>query len=384
MELKINRNALINTENESKNFSMLIVDDEESNLRVLRRIFEDNFTLYEAKNGKIALEIIKNLKRNETIHVIITDQRMPVLNGVELLADSIQYLPKSIRIILTAYTDIEAVIDAINKGQVYKFISKPYDPADLRITVFRAMEALELELKNNELEKINKSKDKIFAIISHDLRSPIGSIKNLITLLQTEDVSKEEFIHLSGKLKNSIESIHFTLENLLQWAQSQMKGITTIKKPFFLNPIILKVFDFFKETARVKNIKISIEVNESIQILADEEQIRLVLRNLLSNSIKFTDHDGSIRVSATTNNHSCMITILDSGIGISQTEISEILEGKYVSNYGTDGEKGTGLGLVLCKEFITYNGGSLSIESTPGQGSSFCVTLPLTNTPESL
>ncbi|MCB1189012.1 MAG: diguanylate cyclase [Leptospiraceae bacterium] len=184
MALKFNKKVLEKFKSVSKNekrHTILIVDDEESNLRGLRKILEDEYKILEAKNGKEALDIL-NLHKETNISLIITDQRMPKLTGVELLASSIQIIPQAIRIILTGYTDIDCIIDAINKGHIYKFITKPFDPNDLKLTIKRALEAYELQVQNNHL---------------------IEDLKVTVTNLE-EEIIKREKLEIEKKLQEEI------------------------------------------------------------------------------------------------------------------------------------------------------------------------------------
>ncbi len=232
---------------------------------------------------------------------------------------------------------------------------------------------------SKELEKLNATKDKLFAIIGHDLRSPINSLKGLMSLVTDYNMSADEFREISNKLKNGVEYVHFTLNNLLFWANSQMHGIQTNPKQISLYEIAKENCDLFQEIALGKKINLSNEINENTMVWADSDQVNLIFRNLISNAIKFTGQGGEIRLKAEAQNGFHQIVITDTGVGIQKDIATKLFNiALQVNTFGTDNEKGTGLGLILCKDFIEKNGGKIWVESTEGVGSRFYFTLPTT------
>jgi signal transduction histidine kinase len=235
----------------------------------------------------------------------------------------------------------------------------------------------EIENQADTLGKVNHTKDTLFAIIGHDLRSPLNSLKGLMSLLENDNISSEEFILLSSKLKNGVEHVHFTLNNLLLWANSQMQGLETRPTHTNLTTLVKENFNLFGEIAKNKKIDLQHNLPTEMHAWADADQINLVLRNLISNALKFTPKGGEVKVRAMQKEQQIEIHLQDSGVGMSAETLSNLFrQDKHVSTYGTQGEKGTGLGLLLCQEMITKNGGKIWVESELGVGTAFKFVLP--------
>lgn len=236
----------------------------------------------------------------------------------------------------------------------------------------------QLDQQSHQLRDLNNTKDQLFAIIGHDLRSPINSLKGLMNLMWGHNISTEEFFHFSKSIKHGVEHAHFTLNNLLNWAKSQMEGMTTKPKAFVLNAVVLENQSLVQEPSQNKNIEVVIDMDSAIEVYADPDHVNLIIRNLLSNALKFTDKGGMVKLSAVIKNTNCEIAIADTGIGMSVQSIEDLFKNNSNdSQLGTDGEKGTGLGLVLCRDFIEKNGGKIWVESKEGEGATFYFTLPL-------
>lgn len=239
----------------------------------------------------------------------------------------------------------------------------------------------QLDAQGQQLKELNQTKDRLFAIISHDLRSPINSLKGLMSLMYGQNISTEEFIKFSKSIKHGIEHAHFMLNNLLDWANSQFHGMKTNPQHIELVALALENKLLFQEVSQNKNIQIIIDIESDIKVYADEDHVNLVLRNLLSNALKFTEAGGEVRLNATGKDTYCEISVADTGIGMS-VQLLENLFNKQFSNShtGTDGEKGVGLGLFLVKDFVEKNGGKIRVESKEGEGTTFYFTLPLNAT----
>lgn len=236
----------------------------------------------------------------------------------------------------------------------------------------------QLNYQSHQLRKLNQTKDRLFAIIGHDLRSPINSLKGLMNLMWGHNISNEEFFKFSKSIKHGVEHVHFTLNNLLNWAKSQMEGMTTNPEHFKLFALVNENHLLLQETTRNKNIETIIDIANDIEVYADSDHVNLVIRNLLSNALKFTNSGGEVRLSATIKSSHCEIVVTDTGVGMSAQSIENLFNTQTSSSRaGTAGEKGTGLGLMLCKDFIEKNGGEIWAESKEGAGSTFYFTLPL-------
>jgi signal transduction histidine kinase len=243
----------------------------------------------------------------------------------------------------------------------------------------------EIESKNKEitalaghLEQVNTTKDKLFSIIGHDLLSPIHSLNGLLSLITNDHISKEQFSQLTTKLKKDVEHFEFTLNNLLQWARGQLTGLQTNMQKVELWKLVDRNINFLMKSASDKNIELRNNVDQEMSVTADQDQLDIVIRNLISNAIKFTPNAGKIILASKKANHSAIITITDTGIGMDQTTVEKLFKQNiHFTTRGTQGEHGSGLGLLLCKEMIERNNGKIGIESSPGSGTTFFVELPV-------
>jgi signal transduction histidine kinase len=234
----------------------------------------------------------------------------------------------------------------------------------------------EIQRQAIELGNLNGTKDKLFSIISHDLRSPLSSLRGLMDLVIQGVLSKEEFLPVARNLKLSLESVQENLDNLLFWAQSQLKGLQVKPEPFLLKPLIEEKTKLFLEISRSKDIAIIHEVDEEVMVFADKNYLRLVLRNLLANAIKFSTHGGTIIIRQKELADEVEISVSDAGIGMSADDLAKLFHAEtHFSNPGTLKEKGIGIGLLLTKEFIEKNEGTIRVTSELGKGSTFTFTL---------
>jgi len=276
-----------------------------------------------------------------------------------------------------------------NKGEIKTLaIYKSFIKSDGEITGLRTIavditnqKIAEETLINSEqrLRELNATKDKFFSIIAHDLKNPFNDVMGFTQLLDLNiekyDINKiKQFvniIHQSSKLAYNL------LENLLEWSRSQT-GILTFKpEKILLNDIIFENLELHESTIENKNLTIYSDFTEDYFAYADKNMIRTVIRNLMSNAIKYTNKGDFIRINILNTKDNCKFIISDSGIGISQENIKKIFKiDESYSTVGTEQEKGTGLGLILCKEFIEKNNGELWAESDLGKGSAFSFTLP--------
>ncbi len=238
----------------------------------------------------------------------------------------------------------------------------------------------ELQRQNERLTQINASNNKLFSIIAHDLRAPLGNISILASMAAGDLESKESLKSLQERLtaiKGLANSGSNMLENLFDWARSQMSEMTCIPIKFNLRTLLLENMVEADIQAKKKNQQLILNCDESFNVIADRNMIMTVVRNLVSNAIKFTGNDGKITVCAeSTPDNMITVCIEDSGIGIAPERMASIFDfSQNKSTCGTDGERGTGLGLSLCNEFISMNGGKIRVESSPGEGSKFYFSL---------
>lgn len=238
----------------------------------------------------------------------------------------------------------------------------------------------ETEQVARQLIEVNKTKDKLFSIVGHDLKSPINSLKGLMQYAVDEKLSQEEFLLVSTQLRNEVEHVHFTLINLLHWAKNQMKGIVTETEKVSVNKILQENINLYKPVSETKQIQVVDLLDPDTNCLVDKEQCNLIIRNLINNALKFTNRGGKITIrSKKIQNTHWEISIQDNGIGIDEQTLSRLFQPvlREKQRYGTAGEKGTGLGLQLTKDFILKNGGDIQVTSETGKGSTFTFTLPI-------
>ena len=388
--------------------NILYVDDEHNNIIVFKNTFFRHYNIFTALSGEEGLGIIKN---NE-IHLVITDQKMAGMSGVEFLENVVESHPDTIRMILTAYSDIDFIMRAINTCGIYQYILKPWDSRELKIIIDNALESYQLK-RNNEklikdlkeandrleekvkertsaldekneiLKKTNEIKDKLFTIISHDLRVPMASLNVLMEVLvhAQNNISANDFKRYSVKVQTYIQNVMDLLDNLLNWSLSQLGNKKIEINELALLPIIEKNIKLIQIAALQKNIDIEVaDFEHDFKVKGDENMLNLILRNLLSNAIKFTPDNGQVNLTVEKLNRSARIGISDTGIGMSNEQLAKLFEpGYFNTNPGTAHEKGTGIGLKLCREFVEKQGGQLEVQTSVNEGSVFYFTLPLAN-----
>jgi PAS domain S-box-containing protein len=242
-------------------------------------------------------------------------------------------------------------------------------------------------LTEQQLKEANLTKDKFFSIIAHDLRSPFTSILGFTRLLDDEydEFTDEERKTMVKQILNSTESTFQLLDNLLAWAKTQLGRTIYTPESFTLESLISESVKLTLPQAQIKNIKISIGKTEDLTLFADQNMIRTIMRNLLSNAVKFSFPDGLIELDTSFADNILTISVSDHGTGMPPETLNSLfsLTEKVPSTKGTANEKGTGLGLILCREFVERNGGTIHVESAVGKGSTFFVTLPVISVPGS-
>ncbi len=239
----------------------------------------------------------------------------------------------------------------------------------------------EILQQKNHLEDLNHVKDRLFSIISHDLRSPLSSLRNTLNLIQNGVFSESELKQILERLSDKLGLTSGLLDNLLNWARSQLHGLEINPRPINMAVIMSDALRLLKAQADHKAITLKTRFTEQLYALADEEMVKVVLRNLISNAIKFSFPGNTVFVDATLlDENYLVVSVKDNGMGIEVNDLPKILGNEHFTTIGTDQEKGTGLGLLLSKEFVEKNGGRIWVRSTTGKGSTFSFTLPLYST----
>ncbi len=228
-----------------------------------------------------------------------------------------------------------------------------------------------------QLHEINKTNTKLFSIIGHDLRGPIGGLQGILKMFTDGEITTKELVSFIPKLKTDVENISFTLNNLLSWGMNQLNGVVTKPKRVSLSYIVVNNIQLLSEIAKSKSLKIINQLPDNPRIWADNNQIDIVIRNLLSNAIKFTPENGLITIDAEEKSGMWQISVRDTGIGMTaEMQRTIFKDSSNVTTYGTNNEKGTGLGLSLCREMVLKNKGEIWVESIPRKGTTFFFTVP--------
>jgi two-component system, sensor histidine kinase and response regulator len=361
---------------------VLAVDDIEENLELIESILSsEEFEVILATNGLEALRKAEELKPD----IILLDVNMPGMDGYEVCKrikskESTKDIPV---IFLTAKAEIENIVEGFKIGGA-DYITKPFSIEEFlaRVKVHSELAFARKNIikQNLELIEYNNIKDKFISIIAHDLRGPIGSCNQMLKVI-FEDIKMktgidEELVNITGEIEKSMENIYNLLENLLEWAMLQKKELSLSMETSDIREIILEAISNLKSMAENKRIKINNKSRE-IYLLADRRMIVTVIRNLIANAIKFTESEGEVEIETSVKNSKCEISIKDNGIGIEEEKILRLFKiNEKVTTLGTREEKGTGLGLVLCKEFIEKNGGTIRVKSKVREGAKFIITLP--------
>lgn len=370
---------------------LLIVDDEPMLLKVLENIFHDMYDLRTAESGELALQI---LQQGFLPEVIIADQRMPGMSGAQFLAQSIRELPIAVRVVLTGYTDVQDIIDSINLGSIYRFLTKPWQREELIETVrvcfeyydmltrnVELSEALKkLEIAHNELTILNSEKDEFLGIAAHDLKNPLGGIRGLAELLldHRSEMDDNELNTILSSIINSSERMFDLIANLLDINAIERGGITLHPIPITAKTPLQQIAEQYRQRATAKSISLSVDSDESHIVNADEQAFVQIMDNLISNAVKYSPHGKAIRIRSSMQNGFCRIEVEDEGPGISAQDMEKLF-GKFVrlSALPTGGEHSTGLGLSIVKKLVELMNGKIWCESMQGKGATFIVELPV-------
>lgn len=239
-----------------------------------------------------------------------------------------------------------------------------------------AQKAALLEQQTRELTELNQVKNKLFSVIAHDLKTPMYALRNLFYNMQQHKLPAKEIKEMLPGITNELNYTTNLMENLLQWAKTQMKNAAVEPEMLDIQTMIRDVLQLLQWQANNKKIYLETKVHQPLYCYADREMVNLVLRNLLSNAIKFTPAKGTVMVGAKERRASVEVFVQDTGIGISDEHLDQLFTDVYFTTRGTDSETGTGLGLKLCKDFLERNGGKIQVQSKKGKGSVFSFTLP--------
>jgi two-component system sensor histidine kinase/response regulator len=363
-------------------YKILIVDDVVSNVLLLKILLtNEKYQVCTANCGNMAIEQAKAEKPD----LILLDVMMPDITGFDA-AQILKKDPETAHIPIIFLTALNNPSDLVHGFQVgaNDFLTKPFNKEELVVRVFHQIKLVAatriIERQNAELRATIGNRDKMYSVIAHDLRSPMASIRmvlNLVVASASPELIGQEMYDLLDKANKESEDVHDLLDNLLKWTKSQTGRLTVVRQNLDLNDIIPGVVDIFEIIAQNKHIKLNYQTSApSVIVTADNDMLKTVVRNFMSNAIKFTPENGSIDINLSTEGDYAKVSVRDHGVGIAPERLSSIFN-KGETTYGTGGEEGSGLGLQLCQDFATKNGGSCTVESVLGEGSTFSVLVPL-------
>ena len=372
LESKINRS----------DYKILIVDDVTSNVLLLKILLtNEKFQICTASNGHQCVEVA----RSEHPDLILLDVMMPELNGFDT-AVILKKDPLTADIPIIFLTALNSPSDLVHGFQVgaHDFLTKPFNKEELIMRVMHQISLVAAKRyiieQNEKLKRIISNRDKMYSVIAHDLRSPMASIRmvlNLCVNVVTPDMVGEEIFGLLDKANRESEETHDLLDNLLKWTKSQTGRLEVAYQNLELDDIVPGVVDIFTMIAEMKKIKLQyIPSEEHLKVRADNDMMKTVVRNFISNAIKFTPEGKGIEVCYKKSGEFAKISVRDHGVGIAPERIDTLFH-KGETTYGTGGEEGSGLGLQLCADFARKNGGDVMVESTLGEGSTFSFLVPL-------
>ena len=386
-------------------YNLLIVDDEIEVTKSLARQFRRKYKVHTAINVNEAIKVMEN----ENIQVVVSDQRMPGLTGVDFFHKIKDRYPDALKLILTGYTDIEAVIGAINEGQVFRYVTKPWNPTELEATIKEAFEKYELitknrklmrnlqevnqnleekvkqrtselEQSNEKLKQLNIEKNKYVGIVAHDLRGPIGNVFNFSELLISEysDLSKEQHIKFLSVINERSSYSLNLIESFLNSSKIESGILDLNFKTWDYNELLKNSISQNIFFANKKSQKLIFEcIEENLSVLCDKDKMEQVINNLISNAIKFSPIEKNIWIKIEKNNNQLVTSVIDEGQGIPESELKSIFKSYQTTSVkSTAGEKSTGLGLAIVKKIVEAHNGKIWVESEVGKGSCFSFSLP--------
>ena len=373
----------MNMEINPSEYKILIVDDVMSNVLLLKVLLtNEKFAIATASNGRQALEQVEK----ENPDLVLLDVMMPDMSGFEV-AQHLKSNPNTADIPIIFLTALNSTADIVKGFQVgaNDFISKPFNKEELIIRVTHQISLVAAKRlilsKTEELQRTIAGRDKLYSVIAHDVRSPMGSIKMVLNMLILNLPSEKigaEMYELLTMANQTTEDVFSLLDNLLKWTKSQIGKLNVVYQDVDLVEVTDGVIEIFSMVASLKKIRIREMKPEKMMVNADIDMLKTVVRNLLSNAIKFSKENSEVLVKMEEVDGMAVVSVQDYGCGISEEGQKKLLHtDTHFSTFGTNNEEGSGLGLLLCKDFVVKNGGKLWFTSKEGEGSIFSFSIPV-------
>lgn len=349
---------------------ILLLDDEPSNLDALERLFRKHGEVLKCQSGSEALE---KLREHSVVEVMIVDQKMPGMTGVEFLEKSLATHPDSVRILLTGYTDSDDIISAINRAQIYRYIHKPWEPLDLTRTLEEALEKFRMQqeifVKNRELQALDQAKNNFMILVNHELKTPLTALVSFAELLSETNLDFEQKKYLD-RVSQATQRLREIVDDVMVVVRAQTN---TLK----MNPqkLEIKLFaslaDNFQKLAEKKNVRINTDslLTSSESIYADAFLLKDVLHKLIHNAIKYAEENSSVDVKCETlldvNSSSIEISIFNKGPNISSKTLENLHRAFFLDEEILHHSSGLGLGLHISSQIARLHRGKLIVENRP-------------------
>lgn len=364
-------------------YRILIVDDVIANILLLKVLLtNEKFGILTASSGNEAIEVAQKEKPD----LILLDVMMPDKSGFEVakILKNDEVTAEIPIIFLTALDSPSDIVEGFHVGG-NDFVSKPFSKDELIVRVKHQISLVAAKRiimqQHEQLKKTIEGRDKLYSVIAHDLRSPMGSVKmvlNLLSLNLTQEVIGEDMFELLKTANHTVEDLFSLLDNLLKWTKSQIGRLNVVYQDFNIIEVIEGAIEIFAMVAKNKNITIRLLPCDDTNVHGDIDMIKTICRNLLSNAIKFSDPDKQIIIKVKEEESMAIVCVCDNGEGIPKENQDKLMHvDTHFSTFGTNKEEGSGLGLLLCQDFATKNGGKIWFTSEEGKGSTFCFSIPL-------
>lgn len=377
----------MNVEVNNSEYKILIVDDVLSNILLLKILLSnEKYQIFTAMRGNEALEKIASVQPD----LILLDVMMPDMDGFEVTR-LVRKMPNPLNeisiIFLTALNGTPEIVKGFQVGG-NDFITKPFSKEELIIRINHQIYLVAAKRiivrQTEELRSIISARDKMYSVIAHDLRSPLGSIKmmlNMLVVSLSQEMIGEDLHEMLNLANKSTEDTFSLLDNLLKWTKSQVGRLNVVYQESDMVSLARGVLDIYDKVGELKQINIELVAPESCDIYGDRDMLKSVLRNLLSNALKFSNQGGKVIIriidAVPEEDGKVVVSVEDNGCGMSDEAQEKLLKVEtHFSTFGTNNEEGSGLGLLLCQDFVVKNGGRMWFSSILGEGTKFYFSIP--------
>jgi signal transduction histidine kinase len=363
---------------------LLIVDDEEEQVRGLKALLRGEYRVLTAGSAREGLGVLER----ERVQLILSDQRMPDMTGAEFLALAREQQPEAVRILCTGFVDAEDAIAAINEGHVFRYVTKPVNVGELKATLKEACERydlveerkkllVQLQMKNEELERANELKTNFIRVASHELRTPLTILLGLARLMGMEEGVPAGVKDRVGRIRSAAERLQYLVDQLIAMLSAGRFEAELERKPADMTVLLRQAGEDVRPFVELRKQELVVEVAEGLGMMrVDPEKIRDLVNHLLLNAVKFTKDGGRVVLRGEKVGGGVRIVVVDTGVGMSEEHLRHLFEpfytGEDVSRHASGmyefGRQGIGLGLSVVKAFVEMHGGRISVTSEVGVG----------------